>query len=68
MAYVQWVTGVLLASATLIVIYAAVLYYGFERVGRPSPWRFNTWLWIGLAALFGVIAVAIMLLTGQLEA
>lgn len=66
MANVHWVAGVLLAGAALIVIYAGFLYYGFERVGRPSPSRFSIWLWIGLAASLGVIAIAIMLLTGQL--
>lgn len=64
MQWAQWIVGVLLTGAGISVVYAGYLYYGFERFSRPSPSRFSTWLWMGIAAALGVIAVTIMLATG----
>ena len=65
--WIEWLVGILLTVAGISVIYAGFLYYGFERVSRPSPSRFNTWVWIGLAAGLGAIAVAVMLVTGLIR-
>lgn len=65
--WIEWLVGILLTVAGISVIYAGFLYYGFERVSRPSPSRFNTWVWIGLAAGLGAIAVAVMVVTGLIR-
>lgn len=64
MQWIEWIVGVLLVGAGVSIIYAGFLYYGFERVSRPSPSRFSTWVWAGLAAGLGMIAVTVMLMTG----
>jgi H+/Cl- antiporter ClcA len=64
---IGWIVGVLLAAAGISVVYAGYLYYGFERVFRPSPSRFSTWVWMGLAGGLGAIAITVMLTTGLIR-